>query len=150
MATSWRFHTTHEIFKQILFHVINTILHSWSYNLYISIKRKHSCTVVPTKSDSDVIFCLQLLSKTLTCALHLKFCESRDQLCINPILRIWLIYKWFIGCQSPITLKQNMTSLSLLAGRIARSSIFLTSLRPNCPVSGSTCSANILSICIIK
>ena len=24
-------------------------------------------TVVPTKSDSDVILCLQLLSKTLTC-----------------------------------------------------------------------------------
>ena len=29
-------------------------------------------TVVPTKSDSDVIFCLQLLSKTLTCTLHLN------------------------------------------------------------------------------
>ena len=25
------------------------------------------CTVLPTKSDNDVIFCLQLLSKTLTC-----------------------------------------------------------------------------------
>ena len=29
-------------------------------------------TVVPTKSDSDVMFCLQLLSKTLTCTLHLS------------------------------------------------------------------------------
>ena len=29
-------------------------------------------TVVPTKSDSDVIFCLQLLSKTFTCAAHLS------------------------------------------------------------------------------
>ena len=29
-------------------------------------------TVVPTKSDSDVIFCLQLLSKTLTCTLKLS------------------------------------------------------------------------------
>ena len=29
-------------------------------------------TVVPTKSDSDVILCLQLLSKTLTCTLHLS------------------------------------------------------------------------------
>ena len=29
-------------------------------------------TVVPTKSDSDVIFCLKLLSKTLTCTLHLS------------------------------------------------------------------------------
>ena len=27
-------------------------------------------TVVPTKSDSDVIFCLQLLSETLTYTLH--------------------------------------------------------------------------------
>ena len=27
-------------------------------------------TVVPTKSDSDVIFCLQLLSKSLTCTVH--------------------------------------------------------------------------------
>ena len=29
-------------------------------------------TVVPTKSDSDVIICLQLLSKTLTRTLHLR------------------------------------------------------------------------------
>ena len=29
-------------------------------------------TAVPTKSDSDVKFCLQLFSKTLTCILHLK------------------------------------------------------------------------------
>ena len=29
-------------------------------------------TVPPVKSDSDVIFCLQLLSKTLTCTLHLS------------------------------------------------------------------------------
>ena len=28
-------------------------------------------TVVPTKSDSDEMFCLQLLSKALTCILHL-------------------------------------------------------------------------------
>ena len=31
-----------------------------------------NATVVPTKNDSDVIFCLQLLSKTLTCTLHLS------------------------------------------------------------------------------
>ena len=30
-------------------------------------------TVVPTKSDSDVIFCLHLLSKTLTCTLHWSY-----------------------------------------------------------------------------
>ena len=29
-------------------------------------------TVVPTKSDSGVIFCSQLLSKPLTCTLHLS------------------------------------------------------------------------------
>ena len=28
--------------------------------------------VVPTKSESDEIFCLQLLSKTLSCTLHLS------------------------------------------------------------------------------
>ena len=32
----------------------------------------HSPTAVPTKSDSDVILCLQLLSKALTCILHLS------------------------------------------------------------------------------
>ena len=29
-------------------------------------------TVLPAKSDNDVIFCLQVLSKTLTCTLHLS------------------------------------------------------------------------------
>ena len=33
---------------------------------------QHYITVVPTKSDSDVIFCLQSLSKTLTCTSHLR------------------------------------------------------------------------------
>ena len=28
-------------------------------------------TVMPTKSDSDIIFCLQLLSQILTCTSHL-------------------------------------------------------------------------------
>ena len=50
-------------------------------------------TVVPTKSDSDVIFSLQLLSKTLTCTLYLGQREPIDHLCINPILRIELIHK---------------------------------------------------------
>ena len=31
-----------------------------------------TCTVVPIKSDSDDIFCLQLLSKSLSCTLHLS------------------------------------------------------------------------------
>ena len=30
-------------------------------------QHEKTITVVPTKSDSDVIFCLQSLSKTLTC-----------------------------------------------------------------------------------
>ena len=34
-----------------------------------------STTVVPTKSYSDVIHCLQLLSKTLICTLHLSYCR---------------------------------------------------------------------------
>ena len=32
----------------------------------------YSTTVVPTNSGSDEMFCLQLLSKTLTCTLHLS------------------------------------------------------------------------------
>ena len=42
-------------------------------------------TVVPTKSDSDLIFCLQLLSKSLTFTIHLSYRESTDHLCIHPI-----------------------------------------------------------------
>ena len=38
----------------------------------ISGKHQNKPTVVPTKSDSDVILCLQLLSKTLTCTCHLS------------------------------------------------------------------------------
>ena len=34
--------------------------------------KRHSPTVMPTKSDSDVILCLELLSKTQTCTLHLS------------------------------------------------------------------------------
>ena len=45
-------------------------------------------TVVPAKSDSDVIFCLQLLSKTLACTLHLSYAMR-----INPKLWIGLIRK---------------------------------------------------------
>ena len=37
--------------------------HTENFNIY---------TVVPTKSDSVVILCLQLLSKTTTCKLHLS------------------------------------------------------------------------------
>ena len=37
-----------------------------------AVNKQAGITVVPTKSDSDVIFCLQLLSKILTCTLHLS------------------------------------------------------------------------------
>ena len=61
-------------------------------------------TVVPTKSDIGAIFCLQLLSKTLTCTLNLSLRESRDHLCINPILWIGLIHTCSINYKSLITL----------------------------------------------
>ena len=32
----------------------------------------HIFNVLPAKSDSDIVFCLQLLNKTLTCTLHLS------------------------------------------------------------------------------
>ena len=67
-------------------------------------KRINTCTVMPTKSDSDVILCLQLLSKTLACTLHLSWHESIDHLCINPILMIGLIHKWSIDHKTLITL----------------------------------------------
>ena len=57
----------------------------------LTLKSKQD-TVMPTKSVSDVIFCLQLFSKTLTCTLHLSLHESRDHLCFNPILWIGLIH----------------------------------------------------------
>ena len=42
-------------------------LHMFQFKMGISM----GTTVVPTKSDSDVVFCLQLLSKTSTCTPHL-------------------------------------------------------------------------------
>ena len=54
-------------------------------------------TVVPTKSDSDVIFCLQLLNKTLTCTFHLSYRESIDHL-IDPSDRIntHVVYRLYV------------------------------------------------------
>ena len=43
---------------------------------------------MPIKSESDVIFCLQLIGQTLICTLHLSKHKSIDHLCINPILWI--------------------------------------------------------------
>ena len=39
------------------------------YHSLIEPLNETASTVVPTKSDSDVILCLQLLSKTLPCTL---------------------------------------------------------------------------------
>ena len=50
-------------------------------------------TLMLTKSDSDVILCLELLSKTQTRTLHLSYRELIDHLYINPILSIGLIHK---------------------------------------------------------
>ena len=35
-------------------------------------------TIVPTKSDSDITFCLNLLSQILTFTTHLRYHESID------------------------------------------------------------------------
>ena len=58
---------------------------------------------VPTKSDNDVMFCLQLFSKKLTCTLHLSKRESIDHFGINPILRIGLMQKCYIDHKALIT-----------------------------------------------
>ena len=49
-----------------------------SCNIYLRLN-----TVLPAKSDSDVMFCLQVI----------RGLESIDHLCINPILWIGLIDK---------------------------------------------------------
>ena len=51
------------------------------------------CTVLPAKSDSDVMFCYKVIRNL----------ESIYQLCINPIPRIGLIQKWIYHlCINPI------------------------------------------------
>ena len=44
------------------------------------------CTILPAKSDSDDVFCLQ----------SYRDLWSIDHVCINPIHRIGLIHKWAI------------------------------------------------------
>ena len=64
------------------------------YNVCVPIMKVNKlATVRPTKSDSDVNFSLQLLSKTLTCTSQLRLRESIGLLCINPIICIGLIHK---------------------------------------------------------
>ena len=46
--------------------------YQWEYNgLLVEFSTRAQGTVVSTKSDSDVILCLELQSKTLSCTLHL-------------------------------------------------------------------------------
>ena len=69
------------------------ILLKFKFQSYNTIENTNVITVVPTKSDSDTILCLQLLSKILTCTLHLSLRESIDHLCMYPILKIGLLHK---------------------------------------------------------
>ena len=60
----------HEILSLTLYQLSHCALLIIFLSVFKPIQQCRSCmfsTVVPTKSDSDVIFCLQLLSKTLTC-----------------------------------------------------------------------------------
>ena len=61
--------------------------------VYFHDKSSLKCTVVPIKSDSDVIFCLQLLSKTV-----LNLYMSLE------LMRIGLIHKWSIDYKSLVIL----------------------------------------------
>ena len=60
------------IAMQSVYQLLNPDICSWEQNNFIIIDKNVLFTVVPSKSDSDVIFCLQLLSKTLTCTHHLS------------------------------------------------------------------------------
>ena len=62
-------HFTVEMQEQPSWHLIST--HPPVTSQY-GMLSAFSFIVVPTKSDSDVMFCLQLLSNTLTCTLHLS------------------------------------------------------------------------------
>ena len=71
-----------------------TIFVNACFILIAGVRSMCGITVVSTKSDSDIIFSLQLLlSQILTCTSHLRLHESIDHLCINTFLRIGLIHK---------------------------------------------------------
>ena len=53
---------------------------------YATLSTSGGATVLPDKSDSYVVFCLQLLSLTLTCTLLLSLCESIDLLELVTLL----------------------------------------------------------------
>ena len=53
----------------------------------------NTCTIMPAKGDSDVVFVYNCSGKILIYSFHLSLCESIDHSCINPFLRIGLIHK---------------------------------------------------------
>ena len=60
--------------------------HSCKLTIYVLKGTQHyldRATVLSDKSDSDVMFCLQVI----------RDLESKDHLCINPIRRIGSIHK---------------------------------------------------------
>ena len=99
-------------------------------------------------SDSDVILCLQLLSRTLKCTLYLSWNESIDHLCINPILRIGLIHKWSIKYKSLINL-QTKHEVTVTFGLQDNSFLDLYNFSDTCKYIYSKCS-KILNISQIK
>ena len=55
-------------------------------------------TVLPAKSDSDVVFCLQLLSKTLTYTLHLMRIDRSLMYLSYPVdmINTQVIYRFLV------------------------------------------------------
>ena len=64
---------------------LNNRRHFQTRNMYFIMSHniKRFPTILPAKSDSDVMFCLQ----------SYQGLESIDHLCINPIRRIGIIHK---------------------------------------------------------
>ena len=59
------------LFVSVALNIFSDLYHIYLV-LCVSVPFSFTFTVVPTRSDSDVILCLQLLSNTLTCTLHLS------------------------------------------------------------------------------
>ena len=51
--------------------IVNAIVFYYPYTLKWVIPESCPSTILPAKSDSNVVFCLQLLSKTLTFTINL-------------------------------------------------------------------------------
>ena len=98
----------------------SSLLACTSYGYAYRLRQKFRAVVLLSYQSrvTRVIFCLQLLNKTLTCALHLSQHDSIDHLCINHILRIGLIHKWYIDYKTPLRLNKTWHHChSLLVGQ---------------------------------